>query len=226
MNSGISYTKWLIEKLKFRIRENPNLKKTTLNIDCQLSILEELEFVDLLSVSQTNKQLSALAVNVFIRKFSKSTIEIKDGPAWHPSDDSEEDINYLFVNFLDVLAHIDPYRTETEEEFEIPALVTTFDKLIQIQDFKLTVLTLKHFGSVIEKLKINYSFMNLDQLNRINEIINEYCSESLIEVHLDYCEDHVLSALTKPFTKIQSVTFGMEMKTIGKSLYQLFLWIL
>lgn len=223
MNSSIGYTKWLIDKLKFKTRENANTNKTSwssLNIDVQLLILEKLDFVDLLSACQTNKHLYELAVNVFTRKFSKNTIEIKDGPAWHPSDDSDEDTNHFILNIMDILAHFDPFQTE--DEFETPPLVTTSNKLVQIQDFELTLLALKYFGRFIEKLKIDYSFMNEFQLNRINGMINEYCSESLIEIHLSNCEGYVLEVFTAPFKKIESVSLGMEMKTVGKSLDQIF----
>lgn len=69
---------------------NQSEKKLTfmdVNTDVQLTILEELRDVDLLSVAQTNEHFSRLAAYVFSRKHPNANIEIND-----PESDARPDI--------------------------------------------------------------------------------------------------------------------------------------
>lgn len=200
----------------YKKREIPQKNETNLDnliIDCQLIILESLDFLSLLSISQVNRQLWMLAVFVFEKKFSKHTIEIKDGPSWNPTTNSEEDVNHFVLNIIDIISYLDPFGTE--EEIDRPPSVSMFDKLIQIHDYTLTLFILKYFGSVIKKLKVDYNFMNLDQSNIINGMINEYCVETLVEIQLNYCDENVMKSFTTPFENVKIVIFGMELGSIG-----------
>lgn len=51
---------------------------TDMNVDCQLLILKELDFVSLINVAEVDEAYSALATNVFKRKFALKIIELRE----------------------------------------------------------------------------------------------------------------------------------------------------
>lgn len=51
---------------------------TDMNVDCQLLILKELDFVSLINVAEVDEAYSALAANVFKRKFALKIIELRE----------------------------------------------------------------------------------------------------------------------------------------------------
>lgn len=64
--------------------------------------------------------------------------------------------------------------------------------------------TLQFFGHLITKLKIDYSFFDLNEDEMINKCVNKYLSNSLIQIELDYCSDDTLAGLTGPFSKVET----------------------
>lgn len=53
-------------------------KLTDLNVDCQLHILKELDFISLVNVAEVDEAYSALAADVFKRKFAHKIIELRE----------------------------------------------------------------------------------------------------------------------------------------------------
>lgn len=68
------------------MKHHTGLKFVDLNEDVQILVLENLDFDDLLSFSETSQHFSALATTVFKRKFSHKFVEMKSETASYPDD--------------------------------------------------------------------------------------------------------------------------------------------
>lgn len=89
------------------IRSNITKGLADLNQDVQLSILENLDEFDLLSVAQMNKYFSSLAAYVFKWKYSNKIVKIIDPDAEVKRDASDHKTIYLQtpVKILKFLEH-------------------------------------------------------------------------------------------------------------------------
>lgn len=69
-----------------QLNNQTGLKFVDLNEDVQILVLENLDFDDLLSFSETSQYFSALAKTIFNRKFSHKFVEMKSESACYPDD--------------------------------------------------------------------------------------------------------------------------------------------
>lgn len=76
-------------------------------------------------------------------------------------------------------------------------------------DFDTLLEVFRYFGHLITKLRVYYNYLNAMQRKTLNEHINEFSSQSLIQFELDHCYDSSLVGLTGPFTKVQTVFLRM-----------------
>lgn len=72
-------------------------------------------------------------------------------------------------------------------------------------EFNKLLLTLKMFGHLITKLKINYNYFHGKQSEMVNEHLSKYVADSLLEIELKECNDADLKGLTGSFKNIETV---------------------
>lgn len=65
---------------------------------------------------------------------------------------------------------------------------------------------LKIFGREISKLIVSFEFIHTKQ-KEIGKLVNQYCSETLIEFHARHCKDGAFDEMKKPFAKVERVVF-------------------
>lgn len=76
---------------------------------------------------------------------------------------------------------------------------------IEIVTFPVAQKMLRIFGHLISKLEFNYDRYNPAQARIIAKYINDYCSESLVEIKLYSFKESVLDLWNIPFTKVENV---------------------
>lgn len=65
---------------------------------------------------------------------------------------------------------------------------------------------LKVFGQSISKLAVSFNFIHTKQ-KYIGKLVNQYCSESLIEFQSKHCREGAYDDMKKPFVKVEKVVF-------------------
>lgn len=73
--------------------------------------------------------------------------------------------------------------------------------LIRISDFSLILQTLKHFGPLIRKLRLELSDDNSEHLQIIYKYIEDYCTDSLTDLDMENLD--ILKYTKKPFTRVE-----------------------
>lgn len=151
-------------------------KFTDLNVDCMLLILEQLNFVNLLSVAQTNEKLSSLAAAVFKQKYSNMTVIISYGLGYH--------------EFLDRIDIVDP---------------------------EMSLQTLKHFGHMIQTLRLTIPKIETNQTKLLVQKVNEICSESLKTFALEVPYGYTLHDIKVPFKNVERLVLVQHLPLIGSN---------
>lgn len=203
--TGVNNVMQLAESLKCKMPSNPLESRTNfcnINVDCMLLIFEEMDFASLLNIAQTNKHISAIAVDVFRRKFSNKMILIED------YSDLPKQID-IFSNNWNWFGQLPKEITSGQETYFVS------NDQIRITDRQLILSTLKYFGSVIKKLKITYADADLIESKLITRYINKYCSSSLTELQLDNCAGSVLKHMKRPFKNVEHLTFDQRLLEIS-----------
>lgn len=194
--------------------------------DCQLLILEQLDLYSLLSISQTSKELSCLAANVFARKFSKKTVVIGSlTPPDHYYDDSDNDNSLEEIGFgiLSRTFNIFGWKSKHTEARIIPEMI--YGNLIEIKEVQLSLKFLRHFGNVIKKLRIYYSYLNVNETIIVSQSLNKYCAKSLFSLEISHGNRNTLKHMTRPFEHMESVYFAHQlykMENVNVPMNQLF----
>lgn len=198
-----------------------DLKKvqfTDLNVDCLLLILESLDYIDLLSMGQTNRQFLQAATYVFKLKFSDYQIVISnDFPLVNKTiqliNVAGIKINRNIISLaLNHLKHL-----TSERELETAPSIQTNDS-IEIKDYDLIGASFKYFGQHISKLKLIYEPLRHLQAEFLGKMISNYSSQSLTHIQLDYCTENIMKYLTTPLVNVKNVKFGGSFNA-GKNAY-------
>lgn len=169
-------------------------KLTDVNVDCLEHIFKNLNLVDLLNVADSNKQLKLAADLVFESQFGKHSVSIDLYPR-HITFFEMDDRPRMFI--------------------AIP------------WSFRYKVL--RCFGHMIKKLDIYYydsytsSYKNSKLIARIDHYVNEYCSDSLVELRLKDHDESTMKSLKKPFNKVESICF--DGGQLGNNLSNLNKWL-
>lgn len=180
-------------------------------------ILEELDFTSLLNVAQTNGLFSILATDVFNRKFSNYKIVLKIGlPPIEPIESSDDMHDIILGISSDLVEFFDPFYVKEDDD---RPLVAVSNKQIEILNFDLSLTVLKYFGRVIRNLEVDYSSMDMDRTKKINQAINKYCSNMLIQFDLQHCNENSMEKWTGPFVNVENVSIGSQLtKSTNESL--------
>lgn len=178
-----------------------HIKLTELNTECLFLILEKLNIADLLSVSQTNKQFSVLAADVFRRRFASLDIEIVK--------DRRLMVKPFFVNVVDSILGNNALENEDKIPFEMSK------HSIEVYDFELTLSLLKQFGNVIRNLNIHTQKLQSNHTEIINKFTDKYCAKSLVKLDLKFIRSKTLEQFTGPFNVVEDLSFAIDVHKIG-----------
>lgn len=100
-------------------------------------------------------------------------------------------------------------RVEIEIVFKIWFLDDQFvinsPRLSPTGTFNETLEVVQYFGRMITKLKVDYRLLDVYQCEALNKYLNEYCSESLLDVELVHCDDDKIVHLRGPFKFVENV---------------------
>lgn len=203
-----------------------------LNSDCKLLILEQLNFADLLSMVQVNRELAHLATGVFRQKYSNKQFIIEH---YLPKKSAGGGNKMGWSNFgklgsgfipkmLGKLAHLqeeDDEEEEIEEEKDEPTHFESSDR-IEILNVEMSLKTLKYFGNMIQKLQLVIADTEFSQSKQIIQYVNRFCSESLVEFEFDVWRGQTLSHITSPFKNVEHVSFHGSMPQMAHALNETF----
>lgn len=187
-----------IEALVCPTEANQPWNKTTLmklNLDCQLTILEQLDLESLRNLAQTNDHFLHLASDVFKRRISKKNILIYASNVENDFFDTSEliavDLQHFWVHWM---------KVSLEGIWDA-------DDSIEIRELGAIVNVMKYFGDAIQRLTIRTEFaINDGVFENIGEMISKHCSESLVELKVWYFSEKVLKHIKKPFRAVESVS--------------------
>lgn len=148
-----------------------------LNEDDLYIIFQYLELADLFNVIETHSDLSYVTGKVFHHKYRFNRLEIST-------------------------QNLDGFEQVIKEPFkEAPNLLT-------IHDVQLALKVLKHFGEYFQEIKFSYLYdLSEFNLNQITRLLNEKCSNSLIQLELEMRHD-LLEKFTGPFAAVEDLTIG------------------
>lgn len=172
------------------IKRNPECtpNQTQLNADCILAVVDQMDFETLLAVAQINHFYSDICAYSFQRRFADRKIVIQD----HFDEPAE---NKYFKNFL------------PSAELSNKSQIEITSESIQVKSVQEALRILRTFGHVIQKLKLKLTKSNANKFITIIEYVNKYCTYSLTELNLDIGIINVLQHFSRPFEKVESVSF-------------------
>lgn len=175
--------------------QSSKIQFLNLNEDVQRLIFKGLGFRDLLSMSQTNQYLRALAGAEVKRKFSEKTILVYDPHANKaPNDFYCGGQNILIQN------------------------VNTLKNVLQRFGTLLPRLKLEYTYNPCSLFDVNMNAKDTDKLYRsVNAAINLYCAESLVDLQISSIYDNIFEEMEKPFTQVESVTLKGNFKKLSNS---------
>lgn len=181
-----------------------------LNSDCMLTIVEELDFLSLLNMAQTNKFFAAFAIKVYERKFSNQTIVIDHYSPFNFQKYIEmgaEKIIDIMAQHSDLpLKQLGKYYHQYKDD----------NNIIKIKNLKMAKNVLTYFGNDIRKMRINTENADSNELKFIIKLLNEYCSESLIELGLRIDHGEALNYFTKPFKNVKHISFERNLPAMDR----------
>lgn len=209
-----------------------------LNDDCMFHILEQLDFSDLLSMAQVNEKYGYLASVVFKQKYSDKQFVIENHLYKEPIkpvkrnrivQEASKKLTSLQNKFASIkkqfalknlLRSPMMFDTEDEDEWEEennknkPMFFEHADR-IEILDHETSLMALKHFGSLIRKMKLAISNPEITQSKQIIKNVNRFCSDSLVEIEIDVGKGRALHHITIPFKNVKQVVFHRFIPQMG-----------
>lgn len=82
---------------------------------------------------------------------------------------------------------------------------------VRIKNFNMTRNILQRFGDFMQFIDITFESVNETENMEIVRLINDNCTESLIQLHLRNCYGSVLDGLKKPYRKVNKATFSTNL---------------
>lgn len=160
----------------------------SLNVDCQLLILDRLSTAKLLSLAQiNNRRLFELIEKVFKGRFAQKAITLSDPYFFH---------GQFFVGF-EIEDHADHIEFK-----HLPSI----SKMLQL------------FGHLWSRLYIKNTFRLPEKsAQKMYHLINNYCSESLVALHISNQYNDIFARLWKPFETVYALSLDGSFKDFGNS---------
>lgn len=161
-----------------------------LNLDCQLHILNEMDFISLVALSEANKHFSNLVRDILKRKLANKLVIFTA-----PSITSEK-------NQTESLSIGTRYVRET-------------DDCIRIKQFTIGAKVLQSVGSLISNVRVDALPNNATK--SIFRLVNLYCSKTLSQFEIRSAFDNILDEFIKPFEKVDKVTLRGNFENMHES---------
>lgn len=176
---------------------------TDLNEDCLFLILERLDLGDSLSAAQINGEISTVAADVFRYKYSHFEVMLSNDIPF--SDKLEKTLNgqEIDTTTIERISKNQSYRVDKKRYVKV---MSSHVYRIYFDDFHAILNTFKHFGHEIKKVKSTITTLSW-QTKLIAYLIDEYSSESLVEINLGDQPNKLLNHIKKPLVKVESVIF-------------------
>lgn len=177
---------------------------------------DELDFETLLSMAEVSQSYSAHAARVFRRKFAASKFVItNDSPVGLPT--------FLYKKLRPVAKAIEYVAGFKSQEVKKAVFIENEDYMdaIEMNDYKVALSTLRHFGKHIQQLKIVFANAESYQAKKLTKSINKYCSESLLDIEFDVNKGNALKRMSEPFTNVENVKFWSELPSVEKGKKQM-----
>lgn len=83
-------------------------------------------------------------------------------------------------------------------------------KWVIIQNVNAIKNLFRNFGSLIHVIKVDFLEISIENGKEIVELINEKCSKSLETLHLENCNDNILSGLTNDHPNVFTLRFSIS----------------
>lgn len=166
---------------------------TSINFDCKMLILEACDIYTLLNVAQVNRHFSILAANEFRLRTCSDV-------------------------FSRTFAIRSPQFNYGMSEIHI---AQNFDYII-ITNMELAMNILSAFGSIISKLILKCTDMELPDVEQMTASINHNCAQTLIHFEMEDCPREIWNNLKTSFEQVDSVTFSGDVFTGNVTLGKIF----
>lgn len=188
-----------------------------------------MDYGSLLQIAKINRHFSALSIDIFRRKYSKREIIIEDYLyCKSPVIVQPADTGTIMSRILTSIGKKPKKRKHSH---------CIFDDYIKIHHLDDILTTLKHFGSIIKRLKIQYFYMEANEAEMMAQYMDKYTSDSLIDIEFDSYYQFLLRYIKVPFKMAENVTFSklslsdiddvaLPMNQLFPSLRNLFLYSL
>lgn len=167
-----------------------NITQTELNLDCINLILNELSFPELLMMNDVSRHFSILAGYAFKQNYADREIVISNTRDLLFGWDEPEFIRKLRKNDLD------------------PSECSVELNRIQIESTYLSLKTLKYFGGIVQKLYLLLTNVDTKHSKIIGQYVNQYCTDTLMELSIDVQKGNFLRFIKKPFKNVHRVNFN------------------
>lgn len=182
-------------------------------MDCLIQVVEELDFQSLLNMAQTNKFFADYAGKVYDRKFSNQTIVI----------DHYSSLNlhkYLEMGQQKLMDLMDQYSNlpvkQIVQAYHLDHFYEDDIDAIKIKNMHVAFNALKYFGKFIRKLKINTENADAKQSKVISKLLNNYCTESLVE--LSFRIDRGEMMFTNTFENVKHISFERNLPIMERGM--------
>lgn len=163
---------------------------------------ELLSLHDPLNVAQMNEQFSALAANVFHRKYSKYTIDVVRRSQSTSDISPKSFIDHFMGNI------------SNEAYAKIPQLFILHDR-IKLYEFELILAIFKKIGRFIQKLRVNTERIYVNCVEIIKKFVNKYLFASLIQLDLGFIKANGMETITQPFQMLVDFLCHIDVTELG-----------
>lgn len=92
---------------------------------------------------------------------------------------------------------------------------------VRIENYQTVLKFIRVFGPLIQKLTISYPNIELHERKEIHELVDKYCSDTLLTIFLNSCDQNALQNLKKPFKMVEEVIITGELETSQHSTVKL-----
>lgn len=89
------------------------------------------------------------------------------------------------------------------------------DDTLTIQHFETAIKFIKLFGHLISHIQIKYDSIFRNSAKDLNQMINNCCSKTLVQIDVHSVQDDFFQDMIKPFEKVQTLSIGGHFKNLG-----------
>lgn len=173
----------------------PTPNQVQANMDSMMAAIDQKDFSQLLDIAQSKFYADACAQS-FKRRYGDHEIIIENDSKFNVGDYWDEQYSSMKQSII----KFSPFKSSQSS-------VYISDTFIKFSDLTTVLKTLRHFGHMIKKLTLNLSNVDTTHSKEIIRHVDEYCTESLVELRLGVNGIHALKQFSRSFEKVEHVTF-------------------